>query len=141
MINATGIHHIGIAVRSIEEQRPFYEQVLGGRYEGTVDVPDQHVRVGFFVFGESTGSCRVELLEPTGDDSPIAKFLEKRGPGLHHLAYRVSDIDARLDELKRSGFPLIDERPRIGAHGNLIAFLHPQYTYGALTELCQPKDE
>ncbi len=141
MIEAKGIHHIGIAVHSIEEQRPFYETVLGARFEGAEDVLEQQVRVAFFVLGPPGGEVRLELLEPASPDSPIAKHLAKRGPGLHHVAYAVTGLQQRLDWLKSNGFALIDERPRRGAHGQWISFLHPRGTHSVLTELCEPRDE
>ena len=128
------INHIGIAVRSIDAQRPFYEGTLGGVFEGIEEVSDQRVRVGFFRFHD----VRLELLEPTEPTSPIAIFLDKRGEGLHHVAYTVEDIQARIDELKQSGLRMIDESPRPGAHHMRIAFIHPKSTCGVLTELCEP---
>ncbi len=139
VIGAKAVNHIGIAVRSVEDHRKFYEQTLGATFEGTEEVPDQKVRVGFFIIGAPGHGVRLELLEPTSDESPIAKFLEKRGEGLHHIAYTVSDIQRRLDALKDSGLRLIDETPRDGAHHNRIAFLHPKSSKGVLTELCEPK--
>jgi methylmalonyl-CoA/ethylmalonyl-CoA epimerase len=134
MIEAKALNHVGIAVRSIEEHRPFYENTLGAKFEGIEDVADQKVKVGFFLVGD----VRLELLEPTSPDSPIANFLEKRGEGLHHLAYTVSSIEQRLTELKAQGVRLIDETPRPGAHHTRIAFLHPKASCGVLTELCEP---
>ena len=128
------ISHIGIAVNSIEEATPFYSEVLGMEFEGTEVVAEQKVRVAFFVVGES----RIELLEPTSEDSPVAKFLEKNGPGVHHVAYEVDDLEQRLESLKASGVRLIDEAPRIGAHNTRIAFMHPKASGGVLTELCEP---
>jgi methylmalonyl-CoA/ethylmalonyl-CoA epimerase len=128
------LNHIGIAVRSIEAQKPFYEESLGMEFEGFEDVPSQKVRVGFF----RVGDVRVELLEPTDPSSTIATFLEKRGEGLHHLAFCVDDIQARIAELKESGLRMIDETPRSGAHHMQIAFVHPKSTFGVLTELCEP---
>jgi methylmalonyl-CoA/ethylmalonyl-CoA epimerase len=128
------INHIGIAVRSIAERRAFYEQVLGARFEGIEEVADQKVRVAFFQVGE----VRIELLEATAPDSPVATFIAKRGEGVHHLAFGVEDLPARLAELRAGGIKLIDETPRRGAHGTEIAFLHPQASGGVLTELCQP---
>ena len=127
------INHIGIAVKNIETSTPFYRDALGMEFEGTEEVAEQKVRVAFFAVGES----RIELLEPTADDSPVAKFLEKTGEGIHHLAYEVADLSAELARLKDEGVRLIDETPRRGAHGTLIAFLHPKGTGGVLTELCQ----
>lgn len=127
------INHIGIAVKNIETATPLYRDVLGMRFEGVEEVPDQKVRVAFFVVGES----RIELLEPTSPDSPVARFLEKNGEGIHHLAYQVDDLAATLEQLRGAGVRLIDEQPRCGAHGTRIAFLHPKATGGVLTELCQ----
>ena len=129
-----GINHIGIAVRSIDAQRPFYEGTLGAVFEGTEDVADQKVRVGFF----RVGDVRLELLEPSDPSSTIAAFLDKRGEGLHHVAFSVEGIEARIAELKQSGLRMIDETPRPGAHHMRIAFLHPKSTSGVLTELCEP---
>ncbi len=128
------VNHIGIAVRSIDAQRPFYEGTLGAVFEGTEVVPDQKVRVGFFRIGD----VRLELLEPTEPASTVAGFIEKRGEGLHHVALSVEGIEERIAELKRSGVRMIDETPRPGAHHMRIAFLHPRSTFGVLTELCEP---
>ena len=128
------IDHLGIAVASIDQAAALYRDVMGLPCEGTEEVADQKVRVMFFAVGE----VRIELLEPTSEDSPIAKFLEKRGPGLHHVAYRVDDLPATLAALKAAGVRLIDETPRTGAHGMKIAFAHPGSTHGVLTEFCQP---
>jgi methylmalonyl-CoA/ethylmalonyl-CoA epimerase len=128
------VNHIGIAVRSIEAQRPFYEGVLGAVFEDVEVIPDQKVRVGFF----RVGDVRLELLEPTDSTSTVASFLEKRGEGLHHIAFSVEDIEARIAELKQSGVRMIDETPRPGAHHLRIAFVHPKSTFGVLTELCEP---
>jgi methylmalonyl-CoA/ethylmalonyl-CoA epimerase len=128
------ISHIGIAVTSIEEAMPFYRDVLGMEFEGSEVVAEQKVKVAFFVVGES----RIELLEPTAADSPVARFLEKHGPGVHHVAYEVADLGQRLAQLKAEGVRLIDESPRTGAHKTQIAFLHPKASGGVLTELCQP---
>lgn len=129
------INHIGIAVASIAEQREFYEKTLGAEFEGEEVVADQRVKVGFF----RVGDVRLELLEPTDSESPVAKFIEKRGPGLHHVAYTVDDIEQRIGELKSEGIRMIDETPRPGAHHTRIAFLHPKSSAGILTELCEPK--
>ncbi|MBX3427166.1 MAG: methylmalonyl-CoA epimerase [Pirellulales bacterium] len=127
------VNHIGIAVASIDEQRPFYEE-MGAVFEHVEEVPSQKVRVGFF----RVGDVRLELLEPTDPTSTIAAFLEKRGPGLHHVAYTVDDLPARIAELKQAGVRMIDETPRPGAHHMKIAFLHPKSSHGVLTELCEP---
>ena len=128
------ISHLGIAVTSIEEALPFYQDVLGMKFEGTEEVAEQKVKVAFFALGES----RIELLEPTAPDSPVAKFLDKNGPGLHHVAYEVANLEQRLAELKANGVRLVDEAPRGGAHATRIAFLHPKASGGVLTELCEP---
>ncbi|MCM0080153.1 methylmalonyl-CoA epimerase [Geomonas sp. Red32] len=127
------ISHLGVAVRSIEETLPFYRDVLGMKLTGTEEVPSQMVRVAFLTVGESN----IELLEPTSPESPVAKFLEKNGPGIHHVAYGVEDIEAAIASLTESGARMIDAVPRIGAHGAKIAFVHPKSSGGVLTELCQ----
>ena len=134
MTSVKSVNHIGIAVRSIDAQRPFYEGTLGAVFEGVEEVADQKVRVGFF----RVGDVRLELLEPTDSTSTVAAFLEKRGEGLHHLAFGVEGIEARIAELKQGGLRMIDEVPRPGAHHMRIAFLHPKSTSGVLTELCEP---
>lgn len=127
------INHIGIAVKNLEAAIPLYRDQLGMEFEGSEEVSEQKVRVAFLKIGDS----RIELLEPTSPDSPVAKFLEKNGEGIHHMAYEVKDIEAALAELKQKGVRLIDETPRNGAHGSRIAFLHPKSTGGILTEICQ----
>jgi methylmalonyl-CoA/ethylmalonyl-CoA epimerase len=134
-MSVKSLNHIGIAVRSIAEQRSFYEGALGLAFEGWEDVPSQKVRVAFF----RAGDVRIELLEPTEPESTVAKFLEKRGEGLHHLAFTVDDIQARITELKESGLRMIDDQPREGSHQMQIAFVHPKSSFGVLTELCEPK--
>ncbi len=129
------IDHIGIAVHSIETHLPFYRDILGLRFLGIEVVEDQKVRTAIFQAGET----RIELLEPTADDSPISAFLKKRGEGMHHIAYRSDRLKADLDRLKAQGIRLIDEQPRQGAHGNRIAFIHPKASGNVLTELCQPQ--
>ncbi len=127
------IDHIGIAVDSIEKWVGYYKDVLGLEFKGSEEVAEQKVRVAFFKIGES----KIELLEPTSDDSPIAKFLEKRGGGIHHIAVLVDDIDAALTRHHEAGARLIDNEPRIGAHNMRIAFIHPKTSGGVLMELCQ----
>jgi methylmalonyl-CoA/ethylmalonyl-CoA epimerase len=134
MTPVKAVNHIGIAVRSINAQRGFYEGVLGAVFEGIEVVADQKVRVGFF----RVGDVRFELLEPTEPASTVAAFLEKRGEGLHHVALTVEDLESRITELKQSGVRMIDEAPRTGAHHMRIAFLHPKSSFGVLTELCEP---
>ncbi|MHA2378969.1 MAG: methylmalonyl-CoA epimerase [Candidatus Thorarchaeota archaeon] len=130
------IEHIGIAVESIEKMLPYYRDGLGLEYSGEEVVAEQRVRVAFFEIGES----RIELLEPTSDDSPVAKFLAKRGPGIHHVAVRVNDIKAALKAHEENGAELIDKEPRVGAHNMRVAFVHPRSTGGVLLELCQTPD-
>jgi methylmalonyl-CoA/ethylmalonyl-CoA epimerase len=130
----TRINHIGIAVKSLNDALPFYRDNLGMTFAGIEEVVEQKVRVAMLQVGES----KIELLEPTGEDSPVAKFLEKSGPGIHHLAYEVEDIDDAIARLLADGARMIDERPRNGAHGTRIAFVHPKSSNGVLTELCQP---
>ena len=138
MIEATAVNHIGIAVRSLDAHRDYYERVLGAAFEGEEEVAAQGVRVAFYRVGPPGAAVRLELLEPTAPDSPVAKFLERRGEGVHHVAYTVADIDERLQALGEAGVERIDETPRPGAHGMRIGFLHPRSTGGVLTELCEP---
>ena len=127
------LDHIGIAVANIDDALAFYRDALGLEIEAPEDVSSQRVRAYFIPAGESA----LELLEATADDSPIAKFVAKRGPGLHHITLRVDDIQAALDQLKTRGVRLIDEIPRPGAHGSLVAFVHPASAHGVLIELKQ----
>ena len=127
------LDHVGIAVSSLADALAFYRNTLGLEVEAPEEVASQGVRAHFIAAGEST----LELLEATTAESPIARFLEKRGPGLHHVALRVDDIVAALADLKGKGIRLIDETPRPGAHGSLVAFLHPSSTHGVLVELKQ----
>jgi methylmalonyl-CoA/ethylmalonyl-CoA epimerase len=127
------IDHLGIAVNSIEQGKSFWSDILGLSFEGAETVAEQKVTTAFFPVGES----EVELLESTAPDGPVAKYIEKRGEGIQHIAFRVADIDAALAELKAKGVKLIDETPRLGAGGARIAFLHPKATGGVLVELCQ----
>jgi methylmalonyl-CoA epimerase len=127
------IDHLGIAVRSIETARTFYEEVLGLVCEKEEVVESQKVRTAFY----SVGDIHIELLEPTSDDSPIAKFLSKNGEGFHHIAYRTDDIDGQLEIARDKGCRLIHETPIEGAGGKLVAFLHPKSTFGVLTEFCK----
>ena len=129
----TKIDHIGIAVHSIEEALPFYRDTLGMTLAGTEEVESQKVRVAFLCIGES----KIELLEPTSADSPVAKFMEKSGSGIHHLAYRVADIGTAIARLTAQGARMIDAVARDGAHGAKIAFIHPKSSGGILTEICQ----
>ena len=127
------LHHIGIAVRSLDEALPHYRDGLGLPFEGIEDVPSEQVRVAMLTLGES----RIELLEPTADESPIAKFLEKRGPGVHHLAFEVESAQEIVEVLLDGGAPIIGDAPREGAHGTQVAFLHPRYLGGVLAELVE----
>ncbi len=127
------IDHLGIATKDIQEALKFWEGSLGLENVHTEIVEDQKVRVAMLPLGES----RIELLEPTSEDSPISKFLEKRGGGIHHIAVNVEDINAALAKLKAEGMELIDEQPRIGAEGCLVAFVHPRSSGGVLLELVQ----
>jgi len=138
MIENKSINHIGIAVRTLAGKRELYEGILGGRYDGEEIVADQKVKVAFFSFGAEGHEVRIELLEPTSDDSPVAKFLATRGEGVHHVAFTVSNIQERIAELQAAGLRMIDESPRTGAHDTRIAFVHPKATFGVLTELCEP---
>ena len=133
----TKINHIGIAVKSLEESIPFYRDQLSMVFAGIEEVAEQKVRVAMLQVGES----KIELLEPACDDSPVAKFIEKNGPGIHHLAYEVADIEAAIARLMAEGARMIDEKPRNGAHGTRIAFVHPKSSHGVLTELCQAGPE
>ncbi len=130
------INHLGIATKGINDALKFWSDALGLENVHTEVVEDQKVRVAMLPIGES----RVELLEPTSDDSPISKFLEKRGGGIHHIAVEVDDIEASLAKLKSQGMRLIDEKPRIGAEGCLVAFVHPGASGGVLLELVQTAD-
>lgn len=127
------IDHLGIAVNSIDDGKNFWSEVLGLEFEGAETVDAQKVTTAFFPVGES----EVELLESTSPDGPVAKFIEKKGTGFQHVAFRVANIEDALQELKDKGIQLIDKEPRIGAGGAKIAFLHPKATGGVLVELCQ----
>lgn len=127
------IEHIGIAVKSIDEARKYYEQVLGLKCYAMEEVPDQKVRTAFFKVGQT----KIELLESTAPDGPIGKFIEKKGEGIHHIAFSVNELGRQLTRMKEHGVQLIDKEPRKGAEGLDIAFLHPKSTFGVLTELCE----
>jgi methylmalonyl-CoA epimerase len=127
------INHLGIATKGIDEALKFWADALGLENVHTETVEDQKVRVAMLPIGES----RIELLEPTSDDSPISKFLERRGGGIHHIAVEVENIEEALAKLKSQGMRLIDENPRIGAEGCLVAFVHPVSAGGVLLELVQ----
>jgi methylmalonyl-CoA/ethylmalonyl-CoA epimerase len=127
------IEHIGIAVKSIDESRKYYEDVLGLKCYAIEKVADQKVKTAFFMVGQT----KLELLESTDPEGPIGKFIEKKGEGIHHIAFAANDLQKSLNELKENGIRLIDENPRAGAEGLYIAFLHPKSTHGVLTELCE----
>lgn len=132
-MNLTHIEHIGVAVQSLEDAIPYYEKVLGLKCYAIEEVKDQKVKTAFFKIGQT----KIELLESTEADGPIGKFIEKRGPGLHHIAFAADGIEGALKEAEEKGIRLVDKSPRKGAEGLDIAFLHPKSTFGALTELCE----
>jgi len=139
-MSVKGIDHIGIAVRNLEESIPFYRDNLGLEFLGFEEVPSQKVRVAMFKVGES----RIELLEPTAEDSPIAVAISKRGPGMHHIAYSVDDAGESVNSLMKMDVRMIDRTPREGAGGSRIAFVHPAASGKVLTELCEhakPEEE
>lgn len=129
----THIEHIGIAVESLEEAIPFYEKAFGLKCYSVEEVKEQKVKTAFFKVGQT----KIELLESTDPEGPIGKFIEKKGQGLHHIAFAVNGLQERLDELEQKEVRLIDKTPRKGAEGLNIAFLHPKSTFGVLTELCE----
>ena len=131
------INHIGIAVSSLEEHIPFYRDVLGLRLLGSEEVAEQKVKVAMFMAGE----VKIELLEPTDPESPIAKFIEKKGEGMHHIAYETDDIHKELAGFQDKGLRMIDSTPRSGAHGTKIAFIHPKSSAKVLTEICEVKED
>lgn len=131
------IEHIGIAVDSLDEAIPFYEKMLGTACYAVEEVKDQKVKTAFFKVGQT----KIELLESTDPEGPIGKFIEKRGQGIHHLAFAVEDIESHLKEAEEHGIRLIDKVPRKGAEGLEIAFLHPKSTFGVLTEFCEDKNK
>ncbi|MCX6234975.1 MAG: methylmalonyl-CoA epimerase [Bacteroidetes bacterium] len=129
------IEHIGIAVKNLNESIRFYENILGLKCYAIEEVKDQKVRTAFFMIGKT----KIELLESTDPEGPVGKFLEKRGEGVHHIAFAVKDVDATLKEAEEKGIQLIDKTSRKGAEGLNIGFLHPKSTYGVLIELCEKK--
>lgn len=133
MINK--VDHIGIAVSNLNEALKLYEEVLGLKLHGSEVVEEQKLKVAFLPLGDT----EIELLEATSPDSTIAKFIEKKGPGIQHIAFKVDNIEAALEEMQAKGMKLIDEKPRYGAGGAKIAFLHPKSTNGVLIELCERK--
>ena len=136
-MNLTHIEHLGIAVKSLEEAIPYYENVLGLKCYAIEEVADQKVKTAFFKIGQT----KLELLEPTCPESTIAGFIEKRGEGIHHLAFATDDVAACLAEAEETGVRLIDKAPRAGAEQMMIAFIHPKSTKGVLTEFCMKKKE
>ena len=133
-MNISHIEHLGIAVKSLDEAIPYYENILGMKCYSIEEVADQKVKTAFFKVGQT----KLELLEPTSDESPIAKFIEKCGEGIHHLAFAVEDgVANALAEMEGKGVRLIDKAPRKGAEGLNIAFIHPKSTHGVLTEFCE----
>ena len=133
----THIEHIGIAVNSIANAIPFYEKVLGLKCYNIEEVADQKVKTAFFMIGQT----KIELLESTDPEGPIGKFIDKRGEGIHHIAFAVENIEERLREAEAAGVRLIDTTPRRGAEGMSIAFLHPKSTMGVLTEFCEDRNK
>lgn len=127
-----GMDHVGVAVKNLDDAIGVYRDVLGFKLLGVHVLAERRVKVAFFSTG---GETQIELLEPLGSDSPVAKFLESRGEGIHHIAVKVDDIEKALEELKRKGVILVDEKPRAGAEGKKIAFIHPRSTRGVLLEL------
>jgi methylmalonyl-CoA/ethylmalonyl-CoA epimerase len=136
-MNISHIEHIGIAVKNLEESIKFYEEVLGLECYNIEEVADQKVRTAFFMVGQT----KVELLESTDPEGPIGKYLEKKGEGVHHMAFAVKDIEDALTKMDEKGIRLIDKAPRKGAEGFDIAFLHPKSTHGVLMELCEDKNK
>lgn len=127
------LDHVGVAVRSLEEALAPYEKGLGLTVVDIEELPTEKVRVAFLPMGDT----RLEFLEPTGDDSPIARFLQRRGEGIHHLCFQVEDLEATLERLRKAGVELVDEKPRAGAGGSRVAFIHPRGMAGVLVELVE----
>lgn len=134
-MNINYIEHIGIAVKSIEEAKKYYQDVLGLECYAVEEVADQKVKTAFFKVGQT----KIELLEPTSDESPVAKFIANRGEGIHHIAFSTNDTNQALKEAEEKGIRLIDTQARNGAEGLSIGFLHPKSTLGVLTEICCKK--
>lgn len=133
------ISHIGIAVSDLEKAIKKYSIITSNDNPQIIEVEDRKVKIAFFGSKSNKYNSKIELVAPTSDDSPVAKFLKKNGEGLHHICFFVDDINSKLEQLKNSGFKLIDETPRVGAEGNLVAFVHPQDTNGVLIELEEVK--
>lgn len=136
-MKATHIEHIGIAVKNLEEAIAFYEKIIGLKCYNIEEVAEQKVRTAFFLVGQT----KIELLESTDTEGPVGKFIEKRGEGVHHIAFAVEEIEKQLTEVSDNGVRLIDKTPRKGAEGLDIAFLHPASTFGVLMELCEKKNK
>jgi methylmalonyl-CoA/ethylmalonyl-CoA epimerase len=134
-MNITHIEHIGIAVKDIQESIKYYENILGLKCYAIEEVPEQKVKTAFFMVGQT----KIELLESTDPEGPIGKFIDKKGEGIHHLAFAAKGLEGALQEAEAKGIQLIDKTPRKGAEGLSIAFLHPKSTGGVLTELCEDK--
>ena len=132
----TGINHIGIAVKSLEDHIPFYRDVLKLQFLGIENVPDQKIRLAMF----KVGNIQIELFEPTSPDSTINKYIENKGEGLHHIAYQSDNIENDIENLIEKNIKMIDEKPRKGAHNTKIAFIHPKSSGKVLTEICQIND-
>lgn len=136
-MNITHIEHIGIAVKSLEESIAYYEGVLGLKCYAVEEVKEQRVKTAFFMVGQT----KIELLESTDPEGPVGRFLEKKGEGVHHIAYATKGLEEALVQMQEKGVTLIDKEPRKGAEGLSIAFLHPKSTHGVLTELCEDKNK
>lgn len=136
-MNVSHIEHIGIAVKSLDEAIPYWEKLLGSKCYNIEVVADQKVKTAFFKVGQT----KIELLESTSPEGSIGKFIEKKGEGIHHLAFAVNGVEGALEEVESNGIQLIDKTPRAGAEGLTIAFLHPKSTFGVLTELCEDKNK
>lgn len=132
-MNLSHIEHIGIAVKSLDEAIPYYENILGLKCYAVEEVKDQKVKTAFFKIGQT----KLELLESTDPEGPVGKFIEKKGEGVHHIAFATNDLENTLKEVEEKGIRLIDKVPRKGAEGLNIGFLHPKSTFGVLTELCE----
>ncbi len=127
------IHHLAVAVKDLEAAARFYQDVLGLAFSGPETVAAQKTKVGFLAIGE----CSIELVQPTEESSPLTKFLKAKGPGMHHICFEVDDIEAEVKSLLERGVAMVDEKPRPGAHGSKVAFIHPSATSGVLIELCE----
>jgi len=136
-MKTTHIEHIGIAVRNLDEAIAYYESVFGLKCYAIEEVLEQKVKTAFFKVGDT----KIELLESTDEEGPVGRFIEKKGEGIHHMAFAVENIDEALKETEEKGVRLIDKTPRSGAEGLSIGFLHPKSTFGVLTELCEDKNK